>query len=457
MIDVPRALKPNAQVTNAALLIFGLLMLDFCRIGNIESGGHYVIGFSAVAFCQAVIFIGALWTVTTQPSNRWMFVIIAFFAIACRMVLLFHAPFLSSDVYRYVWDGQVGAAGINPYRYVASDPHLKFLVDGNVFTHMNRRDYAHTIYPPGAQFLFLLITRVSTSVIWMKAAMIAFECLTCWALLDILSELGLAREYLLLYAWNPLLLWEIASSGHMDAMAIAFMCLALLFRLRDRPVLTGLALGMATLSKLYPIILLPALFRRKDWKMPLYAFALIGFGYACYSSVGPMVLGFLPTYAHEEGMNSGNRYFLLTLVRNVAHMQGISTSAYLAFCALCFAGLSILAYQKSEERAGFLTTSFAFACMLMLLFSPHYPWYFLWLVPFTVLIPYAPILFYVTACFFLYTTEFAEPGPKMYHMNQWLYLALLIVVAADWAKRRWSERQRSRLQVGNHLEPQRVD
>ncbi len=441
MIRLPATLKPNANVTNATLVIFGLLMLEFCRVGNLESD-NYVIGFSAVAFCQALLFIGALWAVVTQPSNRWTFAIIVVFAVACRLVLLFHDPFLSSDVYRYVWDGRVQAAGINPYRYVASDPHLKFLVDDDIFPNMNRRDYAHTIYPPGAQLLFLLITRISESVLWMKAAMIGFECLTCWALLDLLRDLGMRREYLLLYLWNPLLIWEVASSGHMDAMAIAFMTFALLFRLRDRPMLTGLALGMATLSKLYPIILLPALFRRKDWKMPLYAFALIGFGYACYSSVGSMVLGFLPNYAQEEGMRSGDRYFLLTLARNVLHVQGIPTIVFLIFCGLCFAALSLWAYRKSEERAGFLTTSFAFACALMLLFSPHYPWYFLWLVPFTVVIPYAPALFYITASFFLYTTEFADPGPKMYYMNEWLYGALLIVIVADWARRIWSENRR---------------
>jgi hypothetical protein len=431
----------SATITNLALILFGALMLEFCRIGNIEAH-HYVIGFSAVAFSQAVLFTAALWAVLTQPANRYTFAIILAFAVACRLVLLFHDPFLSSDVYRYVWDGRVQAAHINPYRYVAFDPHLKFLVDDKIFPHMNRRDYAHTIYPPGAQFFFFLITRVSESLTWMKTAMVGFEVLTCWALLDLLRDLNLRREYLLIYAWHPLLLWEVASSGHMDAMSIAFMTFALLFRLRNQPILTGLALGMATLTKLYPIILLPALFRRRDWKMPLFTAALIAFGYACYGSVGKLVLGFLPSYAQEEGMKSGSRYFLLTLTRNLTHIQSIPTAAYLAFCAAIFAGLSIWAYRRSQNShdhpTAFLTASFAFAGTLMLLFSPHYPWYFLWLIPFMVLIPYVPAIFYITACFFLYTTEFAAPGPKMYYMNEWLYGTLLAVAAADWARRRWA-------------------
>jgi alpha-1,6-mannosyltransferase len=427
---------PNPTITNLGLILFGALMLEFCHLGNAEAG-HFTIGFSAVAFAQAILFTAAVWAILTQPTNRYTFPIIIVFAVACRLVLLFHDPFLSSDVYRYIWDGRVQAAHINPYRYVASDPHLKFLVDNKIFPHMNRRDYAHTIYPPGAQFFYLLITRISESITWMKTAMVGFEVLTGWALLDLLRDLNLRREYLLIYAWNPLLLWEVASSGHMDAMAIAFMTFALLFRLRNQPVLTGLALGMATLTKLYPIILLPALFRKKDWKMPLYCAALIAFGYACYSSVGTMVLGFLPNYVQEEGMRSGSRYFLLTLTRNLTHIQSIPTAAYLAFSALIFAALSIWAYRRSTHPTAFIASAFVFASALMLLFSPHYPWYFLWIIPFTVLIPYVPAIFYITACFFLYTTEFAAPGPKMYYMNEWLYGTLLVAVATDWARRRW--------------------
>ena len=57
----------------------------------------------------------------------------------------------------------------------------------------------------------------------------------------------------------------------------------------------------------------------------------------------------------------------------------------------------------------------------MLLFSSHYPWYYLWLLPFLSLIPYVPMLYFTTACFYLYTTQLANPGPAMYYMFEWLY------------------------------------
>lgn len=53
-------------------------------------------------------------------------------AVGLRLVLLLQPPFLSSDIYRYVWDGQVQAAGINPYRYIPADPALERLRDAAV-------------------------------------------------------------------------------------------------------------------------------------------------------------------------------------------------------------------------------------------------------------------------------------------------------------------------------------
>ena len=43
------------------------------------------------------------------------------------VVSLVHVPVLSDDLYRYAWDGQVQAAGTNPYRYPPADPALSGL------------------------------------------------------------------------------------------------------------------------------------------------------------------------------------------------------------------------------------------------------------------------------------------------------------------------------------------
>jgi alpha-1,6-mannosyltransferase len=438
-------LAGRPAVTNSALLLLGLALMAFCHQG-VNEIHHFTIGFGLVAMYQALLYLVAAWVVLNRSSDKWTFPIILATAAGCRLICLFSPPFLSTDIYRYVWDGWVQAAHINPYRYIPADGHLAFLRDLHIYPNINRREYAHTIYPPGAQVLFLLITRFGGSVLWMKAAMVGLESLTIWALVKLLAALGLPREQVLIYAWHPLLLWEVASSGHVDGAALPLIALALLFYVRHKPTATAVALAAATLIKLYPIALFPVLYRRSDlrkgnFKMPAVLAAVIALGYACYASVGPHVLGFLPEYAKEEGLESGNRYFLLTAVRHALHWPALPTGAFYVFAALLLLGLALWAFLRSESSTGWaLRFAFLLATVLMLLFSSHYPWYYLWLLPFLCVIPYTPMLYFITACFYLYTTQLANPGPAMYYMFQWLYgttaLVALWCMAMRWAKQR---------------------
>jgi alpha-1,6-mannosyltransferase len=411
-------------VTNTALVLLGLSLLALCQQG-VDEIHHFVIGFGWVAMDQALLYLVAVWVVLNRPVNRWTLVIIVVCAVGCRLICLFSPPFLSTDIFRYVWDGRVQAAGINPYRYIPADPHLSFLRDSEIYPHINRREYAHTIYPPGSQMLFLAITRIGESVRWMKAGMVGLEALTIWILVKLLTALGLRREQVLIYAWHPLLLWEVASSGHVDGAALPLIALALLLYVRHKPLATGVALGAATLIKLYPIVLLPALYRRRewrDWRMPAAVAGLVAAGYTCYSSVGRGILGFLPEYAKEEGMESGSRYFLLTLARHTLHWETLPIGTFYGFAALLLLGLALWAFFRGETRnESAIRAAFAIATALMLLFSSHYPWYYLWLLPFVSVIPYVPMLYFITACFYLYTTSLANPGPAMYYMFEWLY------------------------------------
>ncbi|MCA1573816.1 MAG: hypothetical protein LC770_04610 [Acidobacteria bacterium] len=137
-----------------------------------------------------------------------MLIIVLVFAALFRLSILFSAPYLSDDIYRYIWGGRVQAAGINPYRYIPADQTLIGLRDEEIYPKINRRDYARTIYPPVAETVFLSTTRISESVTLMKATMVGFEAITIWAIVQLLGSLGLARQRVLIYAWHPLIVWE---------------------------------------------------------------------------------------------------------------------------------------------------------------------------------------------------------------------------------------------------------
>jgi hypothetical protein len=447
--------------TNTVLLIFGIGLILLSRHLVLEYH-HYTIGYSDTSGLSAVLYIASVFVVLTQPVNRLTLPIIIAVAITCRVVPLLAEPYLSTDIYRYVWDGIVQHAHISPYRYVPADSALRFLREQHeqIFNHINRRSYAHTIYPPAAQILFYLVTAISPTVFAMKTAIVLFEGVTVYALIAILRALNLRPEQSLLYAWCPLVIWELAGSGHLDSAAIAYISLTLLSRLQRRAVLAGVFLGLAIITKFYPIILLPALMIPRDtptskgrfaylnprnwnWSLPIATFTVVAAGYAIYSSAGRLMLGFLSGYAQEEGINSGTRYFLLDLAHNIPGLHQLSLTAFYILCLAVFAAIKVWSLRRNLEaqwqtgrEAAFLAPAFAFAAALMFLFSPHYAWYLAWLVPFLTLQPNLPILIYLMAFFYLFTTPLGDGTfAKMYILNKILYTSVIIAGLVQFAFR----------------------
>ncbi|MGI9165324.1 MAG: glycosyltransferase 87 family protein [Pyrinomonadaceae bacterium] len=182
------------------------------------------------------------------------------------------------------------------------------------------------------------------------------------------------------------------------------MVLALLARRRRWDAVAGAALAGATLIKLFPVILLPALYRRWGWKMPVAFGLTIIIAYLPYLSVGVKgVLGFLPVYTQEEGMRDGTQFYLLSIARRLFGEANVSTASYL-ICAIL--ALGMLAFwvvlQRERHNGSYLARAFVLATTFSVMLSPHYSWYFAWLVAFTCLLPRIPLFYLTTACFILY-------------------------------------------------------
>jgi alpha-1,6-mannosyltransferase len=438
----------RAWLTNAVLCALGTGLVVMAR-QFVAEHFRFNIGYSGVSGWSDVLFIAAVLIVLTQPVNRATLWIVLGFGVVMRGTVLFAPPYLSTDIYRYVWDGIVQHAHINPYRYVPGDRSLAILQTKypEIFAHINRRDYAHTIYPPAAQMIYWLATLFSPSIQAMKLAMFGFECVTAGALVALLKLMGRRTTDILLYAWCPLLIWEIGSAGHVDAAIMAFVALALLFRYREQPVMTGLFLGLAVMTKFYPLILLPAVWRRGDWKMPAALITVCAIGYAVYASVGKLVFGFLGGYSYEEGLDSGTRYFLLDYAQRLNGLHWLTKADYQILCAVVFTAIGLWTWRHaSTERLGLsarvqrpelVQASMMLALALMLLFSPHYPWYLAWLVPLMALYPNWVTIAYVCAVFYGFTTQWAVPGPRMFVLNSWIYFAVLCAFVVEIAWRQW--------------------
>ncbi len=382
--------------SGAALFVLTLLALLFQRRDNFD-------GFLAVALLQGAVYLIAAWSVWNGGSSRRVVLGIAAVAVLMRLPILCAPPYLSTDIYRYVWDGRVIAAGINPYRYVPADPQLEKLRDPDIFPKINRAGTAATIYPPVAEVIFLMVTRVSESVTAIKAAMVGFEIITFALLVRLLVAEGLPTGRVVVYAWHPLPLWEFAGSGHIDAALIALVVAALWAARRGRGGLTGLLLAGATLTKLYPAVLLPALYRRWGWAMPATFAAASVVGYLPFIGVGWRVFGFLPGYAGEEGFDAGGTgFYLLGLLRQLPPLAELSGRAYtVGAIAILLALGAAIALTRDTPRSPFAAAT-VLATAFVVLVSPHYPWYFAWLIVFACFFRSLALLWLTTMCLLLY-------------------------------------------------------
>src|SRR5690349_10384619 len=429
MSELPRAASNLvSKKATVVLTALGVATLVLYRIAVHSKGVADIVWFLELVAVQIVIYFAAAWLSLRTKDSRTLLVLGLVFAALFRVSILFSPPYLSDDIYRYVWDGRVQAAGINPYRYIPADEALAPLRDEQIYPNMNRRDTAHTIYPPVAEAFFLLVTRFSESVTWMKAAMIGFEAVAVWALVQLLTSFGFARQRVLIYAWHPLAIWEFAGSGHLDAMAVAFIALALLAHRKRGEISTGLLLACATLVKLFPAVLFPALYLRRSWKMPLAFAVTILVAYLPYLSVGPVgVLGYLPGYASERGMVNGEQYYLLAVARRALGAQ-VPSSVYMIFAAGVLGVVAVwIVRDRSQNELRYLRNGLILASLFILLLAPHFSWYFTWLIPFLCFIPSLAVFYLTSASFLLYLTWLGDSPDRMLVLKGLIFVPFLLL------------------------------
>jgi alpha-1,6-mannosyltransferase len=425
-----------------------LLALALCLLALTAAGAFWITSFDDgkagyIPLLQAAPYALAAWLVAggrhdNADSNRALASILIV-GLAMRLILLPGTP-VSTDIFRYVWDGRVQGAGINPYLYLPADAALTSLRDGAIYPYINRADYAPTIYPPTSQIVFYLITRISEATIFMKAAMLAFEGLAVWAILQLLKARGLPRSRVLLYAWHPLPLWEFARSGHIDIVAIAFLLLAFLAMERRSPILAGIALASGVLVKYVPVVTGPALYKRRDWRLPVAFAVTLAVLYLPYLGAGTKVFGFLGRYVTEEGFDQGSGIFLWQLLGAIVPLQTQALPFYLPVAATVMAALALFVVMRERGPGADLAGGMLLAVAFTILLSPHYAWYFAWLVPFLCFYPAVGVVYLTCAASYLY---FAHWPPNVWDGLP-IYGPCVLILVAEFAFRRHRDSTRKK-------------
>jgi alpha-1,6-mannosyltransferase len=416
----------------AALLVFAAAAPWIVR-----SLGYAV--FIPALAASGIVTIAATRLAARTPARLTLVVILGF-ALAMRLVLVGAEPLGSTDLYRYIWDGRVQAAGINPYAYVPADPALAALRDA-IYPHINRADYALTAYPPVAQMFFLAATRIGESTLALRLAMVGCEFAIVTAVIALLRRLGRPDTLVVAYAWHPLAVFEIANNGHVEALMVALMMLGIWLLVSARRVAGAIAVALAALAKPYVVLILPAFWRPLqapgwDWRVPLAVVAAIVACYLPYLGAGWNVLGFLAGgYISEEGLSTGEGIWLVALAQLlVGKLPGL-TAIYLVAAAGIMLWLALrLAFgadRSAHETIAGITLLLIAGLFLM---SPNYAWYFLALVPLIPLGAGAPAWALTLGAFLLY-----RPAYLPHNELLWKTLAtlpFLVALAFVWRRRR---------------------
>jgi hypothetical protein len=368
-------------------------LLQLCAAGGIllafaaaspwivRSAGYQV--FVPALAASGLVTIAATRLAANIPARTALLVVLGF-ALAMRLALVGVEPLMSTDLYRYIWDGRVQAAGINPYAHVPADPALAALRDAAIYPHINRADYALTAYPPVAQMFFLAVTRISESMMALRLGMVGCEIAIVALMVALLRRLELPEATVVAYAWHPLAVFEIANNGHVDALMVALMTLGVFLLIRARPVSGAVAVALAALVKPYAVLILPAFWRPWDWRVPLAVVAAILACYLPYLGAGWGVFGFLTAgYLSEEGLSSGEGIWLVALIQVLIGKVPGLTAIYLVIAAGIMGWLALrIAFAPERSPRQLIADIILLFTAGLFLMSPNYPWYFLALVPF---------------------------------------------------------------------------
>jgi hypothetical protein len=392
----------------------------------------------------AVYFVAVLRAFRAPPPLSLVLV----FSILFRLVLVPSAPIQENDIYRYIWDGKVVAAGLDPYR--ASPREVEEAVAAApeaaseplaALSRLARRSPAHaailarinhpeqvTIYPAPAQWLFAVPgalvpagAPLHLQVTAMKAFLALFDLATLAVLAILLARLGKPPALALLYGWCPLVLKELANSGHMDSIPTFFLMASLVAFVRAAPdgaragsgpggwgaaLLAGCLLGAAVASKLFAALVLPLCLRRLSLGRALAAFAacaaVIAASQLAYAGSAERRAETLIRFALGWENNAALFFWMERLLAALIgggrwsfELAGLewsvvaSTALARAVAAGAIAAAALaLAWRTNPETSPvlFLRRAFLSLAALFLIGPLGFPWYFVWCVP---LLPFA--------------------------------------------------------------------
>lgn len=386
---------------------------------ELKRSDHLVL-FSA----YSLLFIIAILITSYFIRYRKWWGFIFLFGLLFRCTFLFVTPHLSDDYFRFTWDGELQKDGISAFKFLPQN-HSDFFANDSVSarkyaqlynansdefpTGMNSKMY-YSIYPTVNQFIFQSSAIVGSenegNLVVMRVWLIIAEIVSFFVLRALLLRSQLSESLVGFYWLNPLIIIEITGNLHFDGLAITFILLALLFIRQKKTTLAGTALALAICTKLNPIFLIGAVFK----KMSSKSFVLFtGIASVLTFLLLSLILdsetfwnfkGSFGLYFAWFGFNAGP-YYLIKEAGFLLLQMDISSKISILFPFITIALFLIVSIGSKKEIVHKLLLLY----VIYFSFSPVvHPWYLTVLIPLAILSKKLYPILWSFLAFFTYCT-----------------------------------------------------
>lgn len=340
--------------------------------------------FTTIITTYTAAFVGYIVLMRSSLSMRHLILV----GVLIRMILIFSAPNLSDDIYRFIWDGRMMHLAMNPYQHLPSDiVGTDPLLSQSLYDLLNSPNY-YTIYPPVAQIINYISTYVpsstlQTEILIYKAILFISELALLRVLISMSSSFMHHRRDILLYYLNPLIIIEIMGNCHHEGLMILFIGIMLLMMSKSKDIRAGMAYGLSIMSKALPLLfgpllLVSALRKRISWQM------LIAGGITSGLLVLPILISLQQSAGISDSVDlyirsfefNGSIYYLLRSIGysifgfNLIHVLGPALSVITILLIL------YISYRHDTDSINGIANAMLLIFMIFLLLSRTvHPWY----------------------------------------------------------------------------------
>lgn len=365
----------------------------FIDLGKLTKHTHAgALNFALSILVLFLLYYAAYKLIRGQTSRRWG-TTMTIFAVAFFIILALAYPIGAGDVFDYMLGGRILAHyQVNPYTYSGAD-----FLPGDPFAPFAPY-YRHPSYYGPLWTLLAAGTNLLAGTGNLLANLWAFKGL---ALIFYLTDVGLvyltvrglrpgrALDAALLFAWNPLVLFETAVNAHNDVVMMAFVLLAVYLFQRRRYYWMIAAVVASAMIKVASAFLIPVFVLAALWALPnrrRIAFLITG----GLVALGLIVSLYLPFWEGRQILTMGRRFgmftssfpTLLMLLLRFCLPQESAKQIASSLATGVFAAFYVWqVWRLRSSVESLIRTSYTITLFFLLFICLWFqPWYIIWVI-----------------------------------------------------------------------------